>query len=623
MFKPRIVRKTVQVIHLFLLICLCTLGVHANPIKHLEPEFWWAGMASPELQIMVYGENIGSSNVSLNYPGVVLKKAEQTDNQNYVFLHLELAADVKPGSFNIVFQKDGQTLASYNYELKERLSGSAQRTGFSAKDVIYLITPDRFANGDISNDAIASLKEQPNREYKGGRHGGDLQGIIDNLDYIADMGFTQIWTMPIMENDMQRYSYHGYSTTDYYQVDPRFGSNELYVELNQKALEKGIGTIQDVILNHIGSEHWWMKDKPSKDWINNNGEFVPTTHMREALHDPHAVEADITGFNDGWFVPTMPDLNQRNPLLATYLIQNAIWWIEYAHLSGLRVDTYSYSDMAFLSEWTQRIMAEYPNLNIVGEEWSVNPSIVAFWQKGSPRHNDYQSSLPSVMDFPTQVKLVNALTKPETWATGMRELYESLASDFVYGDPYNLVVFGDNHDMSRIFSQLNEDIPLFKMAMSYVLTTRGIPQVFYGTEILMANPGTDDHGIIRTDFPGGWQGDNINGFTGEGLTKAQLDAQSFMRKLMNWRKNSEAVTQGKLKHYTPKDGIYVYFRYTDNDKVMVVLNKNAEAKTLSLARFNKLLADTKSATNVLTGKSITIGQDLSVSGQSALILDLQ
>ena len=437
------------------------------------------------------------------------------------------------------------------------------------------------------------------------------------------MGFTQIWTMPIMENDMQKYSYHGYSTTDYYTVDPRFGSNELYVELTHKAAQKGIGTIQDVILNHIGSEHWWMKDKPSKDWINNNGKFVPTTHMREALHDPHAVESDVIGFNDGWFVPTMPDLNQRNPLLATYLIQNAIWWIEYAQLSGLRVDTYSYSDMAFLSNWTARIMAEYPNLNIVGEEWSVNPSIVAFWQKGSNRHNDYQSSLPSVMDFPTQVKLVNALTQPETWATGLRELYESLASDFVYGDPYNLVVFGDNHDMSRIFSQLNEDIPLFKMAMSYVMTTRGIPQVFYGTEILMANPGTDDHGIIRTDFPGGWQGDKVNAFTGEGLNEAQKDAQSFMKKLMNWRKGSEAITAGKLSHYTPKDGVYVYFRYSENDKVMVVLNKNTGTKSVSLERFNKLLAGTKRATNVLTNESLKLDKTLSVSAQSALILDLQ
>ncbi|GAA0857450.1 glycoside hydrolase family 13 protein [Aliiglaciecola litoralis] len=580
-------------------------------------------MVNPKLQLMVHADNIATSSPQLSYSGVTIESVQRTDNENYLFINLLLDKDVKPGIFEIAFKHGEKTISSYTYELKARKPNSAQRQGFSSKDVVYLITPDRFANGDPSNDSIDGLKEGVNRLSKGGRHGGDLQGIIDNLDYITDMGFTQIWTMPIMENDMQTHSYHGYSTTDYYRVDPRYGSNELYVELSEKAAGQGIGIIQDVILNHIGSEHWWMKDKPSADWINNNGEFSPTSHMRESLHDPHAVKSDITRFNDGWFVPTMPDLNQRNPLLATYLIQNSIWWVEYAQLSGLRVDTYSYSDMRFLSNWTRQIMQEYPNLNVVGEEWSVNPSITSFWQKGSVRHSDYQSWLPSVMDFPTQVKLINALTKPKSWATGLRELYESLASDFVYGDPYNLVVFADNHDMSRIFSQLDEDLDLFKMAMSYVLTTRGIPQVFYGTEILMANPGTEDHGIIRSDFPGGWQDDSSSGFSGKGLSEQQIQIQGFFRKLLNWRKSSTAITQGKLAHYTPQNGLYVYFRYTQEQRVMVILNKNDSITDLPLERYTEMLNGAKTAKNVLTDQHISLGQALSIAAKSALILELQ
>jgi glycosidase len=606
-----------------IIVSLCAVTVtQAKAIQHLEPAFWWTGMVDPELQLMVHGENIGQATAYISYPGVQITSLERTDNSNYLFVNLLLDKNVRAGQFNIEFKRNGQLITSYPYQLHSRHSDPIQRQGFSSRDVIYLITPDRFANGDTSNDSVKAMQEQANREFKGGRHGGDLQGIIDHLDYIQNMGFTQIWTMPIMENDMPEYSYHGYSTTDYYQVDPRFGTNELYHELSKQAATMGIGIIQDVILNHIGSMHWWMDDKPSSDWINNHGSFKATSHMREALHDPHAVESDKVGFSDGWFVPSMPDLNQRNPLLATYLIQNTIWWVEYAQLSGLRVDTYSYSDMDFLANWTRRLMQEYPNLNIVGEEWSVNPAITSFWQKGSKRHSDYQSWLPSVMDFPTQVKMFNALTKPESWATGLRELYDSLASDFVYGDPYNLVVFADNHDMSRIYSQLDEDFQLFKMAMSYVLTTRGIPQIFYGTEILMSNPGSEDHGIIRSDFPGGWSDDQVNGFTGHGLTEKQRQTQDFMRTLLNWRKTSAAVTQGKLKHYTPKDGLYVYFRYVKDDRVMVIMNKNDQDSQLPLARFHEMLGSTKQGADVLTGQEFTLFKAITIPAKQVLILAL-
>lgn len=602
---------------------LLSLQVCYAEVQRLEPANWWVGMKDPSLQLLVYGNDISSYQVDIQYKGVTIESLETTDNPNYLFINLLIAKNTSVGEFKIQFTSSGHSSFSYPFELKQRIPNSANRKGFSSEDVIYLITPDRFANGDPSNDSIDSLKESRNRSDKGGRHGGDIQGIIDHLDYIEEMGFTQIWTMPLMENDMHKYSYHGYSTTDYYKIDPRFGSNNLYRELSKQARMRGIGIIQDVILNHIGSEHWWMKDKPSSDWINNQGVFVGTNHRRESLHDPHAVKSDQVGFNDGWFVPTMPDLNQRNPLLATYLIQNAIWWIEYANLSGLRVDTYSYSDMDFLTQWTRRLMIEYPNLNVVGEEWSTNPAIVAFWQTGSMRHSDYRSYLTSVMDFPTQANLINALTAPETWARGLRELYESLASDFLYGDPYNLVVFADNHDMSRISSQLGEDFALFKMAMAFVLTTRGIPQVFYGTEIFMTNPGTDDHGIIRSDMPGGWEDDESSAFSRSKLTTQQIEAMQFMRTLLNWRKNSSAITHGQLNQYAPENGTYVYFRTSDTQTVMVVLNKNQQSVDLPLKRFKEMLGDASKATDVITQTTIELGQSIQIQAKSALILNIQ
>lgn len=391
---------------------------------------------------------------------------------------------------------------------------------------------------------------------------------------------------------MDAYSYHGYSTTDYYQVDPRFGTNTLYRQLSEKARQHGVGIIMDMILNHIGSEHVWMHDSPSEDWIHNQKQFVQTTHFREALHDPHGTRQDLNAFAVGWFVPTMPDLNQSNPHLATYLIQNAIWWVEYADLSGIRVDTYSYSDKAFLSDWTSRLMQEYPNLNIVGEEWSVNPIITSYWQAGSLRHDNYESALPSVMDFPLQATLIRALREKESWAGGLRSLYEILAGDFIYGDPYNLVVFADNHDMSRVYSQLQEQPELWDMAMTYLLTTRGIPQIFYGTEILMSNTGTDDHGVIRSDFPGGWPDDDVNAFTGEGLSETQKWAQNRIRTLLQLRQRHPQWFTGKLTHYTPQDGVYVYFRHAQEgaeDKLMVVLNKNDKDTALDLARFETML----------------------------------
>ena len=591
-------------------------------IDHLEPPFWWTGMASNKLQIMVHGNNIAELSPSINYPYIEIKKIHRVENANYLFIDLELSPQMKPGEFEITFSINDQTYLTYQYTLLKREPGSAERLGFNPADVIYLITPDRFANSDLNNDSSPALKETHNRAFKGGRHGGDLQGIIDHLDYIADMGFTQIWLNPVLQNDQPSYSYHGYSTTDYYQIDGRFGTNTLYKKLSEQAKQKGIGIIKDVILNHIGSEHWWMKDLPTRDWINNEGSYTQTSHRRETIHDPHSAITDKKYFADGWFVPTMPDLNQRNPFLATYIMQNSIWWIEYAGLSGFRVDTYSYSDKTFLSQWTDRLVTEYPNINFVGEEWTHNVALVAYWQKDSPRYDDYVSKLPSLMDFPLQKSVINGLLNEENWATGLREIYQVISSDFLYGNPNNLVIFADNHDMNRVFTQLNKDYELFKMAMIHLFTTRGIPQIYYGTEILMTNPEKGDHGIIRTDFPGGWPNDKVNGFTGNGLKPKQKKAQQFIRELLQWRKTSTAVTKGNLIHYTPENGFYIYFRQFENELIMVIMNKNKKQTTLDTNRFEEVLSGKNTGKDVLNNELYDLSIPIKIPKKSAVILNV-
>ncbi|WP_416307997.1 glycoside hydrolase family 13 protein [Neptunicella sp. SCSIO 80796] len=601
------------------LMMLSANTLAAVKIDHLEPLSWWAGMQQPELQLMVHGHDIGDLTVQLDYPGVKLESVQAVDNANYLFINLLLDKQVKPGKFDIQFVRDGKVELRYPYHIQARRQGSAQRQGFSSKDAIYLITPDRFANGDSANDSVASLADKWDRADIGGRHGGDIQGIIDHLDYIKHMGFNQIWLMPVLENAQDSYSYHGYSTTDYYQIDPRYGDNQLYKSLSAQAAKQGIGLIKDVILNHIGSGHWWMQDKPTADWIHHQGQFVGTTHRREALRDPHGVKSDRVAFSDGWFVPSMPDLNQRNPLLATYLIQNSIWWIEYANLSGIRLDTYSYPDKDFLADYTQRIMQEYPNFNLVGEEWSLNPAIVSYWQKDSVLGQGYPSALPSLMDFPLQHALVSGLNEAESFNGGLAKIYQALSNDFLYADPGNLVIFPDNHDMSRITTELNQDNDLLKMAFAFFATTRGIPQFFYGDEVLMSNQGTEDHGIIRSDFPGGWSNDQVNAFNGQGLTGQQQQVQQYLAKLLNWRQGNEAVTSGKLTHYAPQDGVYVYFRYTDKQKVMVVLNKGGQ-RQLDLNRYREMLGNATQGQSVICGQNYSFQQPISLAAKSALIL---
>lgn len=601
--------------------CLSAAQAQDYRIEHMEPPFWWAGMKHQKLQLMVHGKRIADLEPALNYPGVRIDGVTRVANRNYLFIDLAVTDHAAPGKFDITF-RSGSKGAKYSYQLLAREPGSAQRAGFDASDAIYQVMPDRFANGLAANDSIAAMADKPDRKGGGGRHGGDIQGIIDHLDYIAALGFTQLWPTPLIENDMPSYSYHGYAATDHYKIDPRYGSNDDFRRLSAEARKKGIGIIQDVVLSHIGSGHWWMKDMPMPDWTNHGGKFVPTMHHRVAVQDKYAANADKQNFTTGWFTSEMPDLNQTNPLVSNYLIQNNIWWIEYARLSGLRIDTYGYSDGAFLTEYTRRIMDEYPNLNMVGEEWHKSPAVVSHWQRGKLNAHGYVSSLPSLMDFPMMYAMRTALTDVDG-GEGFNEAYETLSLDYLYPEPGKLVLFEGNHDIARLYSAMGEDLDLYKMALAYTMTMPRIPQFYYGTEVLMTSTakGRDD-ASYRHDFPGGWAGDKVNAFTGAGLSSKQRDAQAFVARLANWRKSQAVIHHGKMMHFGPEHGTWVYFRYDGKQKVMVAFNKNAKPASLPTARFQEMLKGAKSGVDALTGQTFNLSEALTLPARSVVILEI-
>ncbi|NOR74670.1 MAG: alpha-amylase [Draconibacterium sp.] len=605
------------------LIILITLNISAQTsLERVEPTFWWTGMNSPELQLLVYGENISTTDVALEYPGVELVSVTKVKSPNYLFIDLKLAENTKPGSFEIQFKTDKNIVQTYLYELKAREKNSATREGFNSSDVIYLITPDRFVNGDPQNDWVEGMKEQPNRDDKDGRHGGDIRGIINSLDYLQEMGFTAVWLNPVLENNMTQVSYHGYSTTDFYKVDPRYGTNDEYRELNDELDKRGMKLIMDMIFNHCGSEHWWMEDLPMSDWLNNYPDIKITNHRHVVNMDPHVSEYDHNTMVNGWFVPTMPDLNQKNPFMAKYLIQNSIWWIEFVGLEGIRQDTWPYPDKNMMADWTLKVLSEYPNFNIVGEEWSMNPAMVSYWQKGKNNADGYKCYLPSLMDFPLQDAVSKGLNEEESWGDGLVKIYESIANDFIYPDADNLVIFPDNHDMPRFYVQVKEDVDFLKIGLAYFLTTRGIPQIYYGTEVLMTHS-DGEHGKIRADFPGGWEGDNINSFSGEGLTDAQKDMQQYISNIQNWRKNKEVIHTGKLVHFVPEDGIYTYFRFNDEEAVMVILNKNETDKILATERFKEIISNYSVGNDIISPTKISDISKINISAKSAMIIELK
>jgi glycosidase len=604
--------KTLLTLATALLMSLSTLA--AEPSPRAEPPNWWVGMRDTSLQLMLHGAGIADAKPMLApHAGVTLKGSHRATSPNYLFVDLDIRADAKPGDLLLTIA--GRTL---RYPLLARTPGSAERQGFGPKDAIYLVVPDRFAEGGSGRQA--GMKEGIHRADASGRHGGDLAGMRQHLGYIAGLGFTQLWPTPLVENDSAQYSYHGYAATDFYRIDPRFGSNDDFGAFVAEARAKGLGVIHDVVLNHIGSGHWWMADLPSPDWVNAWPRYTETHHARMTLQDPYASASDRQRFTDGWFVPGMPDLNQRRPELATYLTQMTLWWIESYGLSGIRTDTYSYSDREFLTRWSARVMQEYPRLNIVGEEWSPHPAVVSYWQRGKRNHDGYVSHTPSMMDFPLQSNLLAALTEADGPHTGLTKLYEGLAHDFVYPDAANLVLFDGNHDTPRVFSVLQRDVGLTKIALAYLATTRRIPQLFYGSEILMQSPTERDDGRVRADMPGGWPGDAANAFTGAGLSAEQRDMQDWVRRLFNWRKGERLVHDGALMQYAPLEGVYVFFRYDAGRTVMVALNKNDKPVELALSRFAERIAAGSHAHDPFSGRSHTLGEHLAVPARSPLIL---
>lgn len=599
--------------------------VFGTRVERVEPSNWWVGMERSEIQVLLYGEALGHLEARVASEGVRVLRTVRVENDAYLFVYLGIDEAAASGPVEISLWEGERQVVSVPFRLEERAEGSAEREGFDASDVIYLIMPDRFANGDSGNDEVSGMGDAPDRSDPYGRHGGDLAGLTAHLPYVASLGMTTIWLNPVLENKMPESSYHGYATTDFYRVDPRYGSNAGYREFVRAAHREGLKVIKDIIPNHCGSGHWFVKDPPTSDWLNFGGKYVNTIHRRTTVQDIHASERDRRDHADGWFVASMPDLNQRNPLMADYLIQNAIWWVEYAGLDGIRVDTYPYPDRDFMADWSCALMAEYPNLNIVGEEWAVDVAIPSYWQRGKDNHDGYISCLPSLMDFPLQSALVRSLKREgHSYESPWVPVYEALAMDFLYPDPWNLVTLLDNHDMDRFLAQVSGDEALFRLGLIFLATTRGIPQVYYGTEIGMENMDTPgSHGAVREEFPGGWADGTVNAFTGEGLSAKAAGLQAFVRKLFTWRRDAETVHNGRLMHFAPLDDAYVYFRYTKNGAVLVALNSGHEAIALDLERYSERLEGYEAGLNILDGERYRLSNGLTVPACGALILELE
>lgn len=594
----------------------------ANLIQKVAPTFWWANMKNPELQILLYGENIANANVSLSSTDITLKEIVKQSNPNYLLLYLDLS-EAAPQHFNIEL-KLGKKTTTVPYELKERQHTGNDIEGFTASDVLYLIMPDRFANGVPENDVVPGMLENKvNREEQYARHGGDLQGIAAHLDYISDLGVTAIWLNPTQENDMKEGSYHGYAITDYYQIDRRLGSNEAFKSLVEQAHSKGLKVVMDMILNHCGSENYLFKDKPSTDWFNFKSNYVQTSFKTASVMDIHAAEYEKKIATDGWFTQTMPDFNQRNRHVARYLIQSSIWWIEYADINGIRQDTHPYADFDFMAQWCKEVLAEYPHFNIVGETWLNSNVLVSYWQKDSKLAAPLNSNLPTVMDFPL-TDLMSKAFDEETgeWADGLYRLYDYHTQDLVYSNPMNLLIFLDNHDTSRFFKKAEDtsNINRYKQAITYLLTTRGIPQIYYGTEILMAAEKSEGDGYLRRDFPGGWKGDTQNCFTKAGRTKLQNEAYAYMQKLLKWRKGNDVIGKGSMKHFSIKNGIYVYERKFEDRSAVIFLNGTNQEQELDLTAYKEILPK-ESATDIISGKTVNLSGKIQLEARENMILE--
>ena len=618
-----------------------TLSMNAAvKIDKIEPANWFVGMKDASLQLMVYGQGIKTAEVTTDYPGVKIDSLVRLDSPNYLLVYMNVK-DAQPGTMNLLFQQ-GKQKKKVAYELKVREKKGEERIGFSNADVLYMLMPDRFASGRSDNDQIKGMRPYKNdRSEPSLRHGGDLEGIRQHLDYFKELGVTALWFTPVLENnspDNGLFStYHGYATTDYYRVDPRFGSNEEYRQLCDEAHEKGLKIVMDMIFNHSGFEHPWVKDMPTKDWLNTpewlkgtnlddqtqmtvGDHYLQTSYKLTPVVDPYASKVDMRETVDGWFVPTMPDLNQRLTWVMDYLIQNSIWWIETVGIDGIRMDTYPYADADGMARWMKRIHLEYPHFNTVGETWVTEPAYTAAWQKDSKLSNR-NSYLPTVMDFAFYDR-INLAKHEETddWWKGFNRIYNSLVYDYLYPNPSSVMAFLDNHDTDRFLGN-GKDSTALKQALALLLTINRIPQLYYGTEILMNGTKEKTDGNVRRDFPGGFPGDSKNAFTREGRTKAENAMFDWLSRLLHWRQGNEVITKGSQTQFIPYKGIYVIARQYQGKTVLTILNGKRSQATMAVERYSEAIGNHTQAKDVLTGTTYQLSKDLVLQPRQVLVLE--
>ena len=603
-----------------MLISLVSITMNAQDLQRVEPLFWWTGMSEQTVQVMFYGPDIASAGISVNYSGVKKLRSVRTDNPNYQFVYLQLGKRAKPGVLKFKVQT-GTKVIFRDFELKAREEGSAGRESFSAADAMYLIFPDRFANGNPANDVVEGYHQGVDRQNPGARHGGDIEGIIQKLPYLADLGITALWTTPVFDNNDVQYSYHHYGCSDYYKVDPRMGTNEDYRRLAVTAREQGIKLILDVVPNHCSSAHWWLKDLPAKDWFNRWDNFTSSNYRMMAWMDPHRSEKDLHRLTHGWFAPNMPDFNLKNPLLFDYLTQVYIFWIEYAGIAGLRVDTYPYNDLPTAARFIDRIRREYPKLTVVGECWMNTAQEIAYFMSGNNNKDGFDSKLQSVMDFPLGNVFQQAFTEKEGWNEGMARFYMHFALDFAYPRTDLIMNFLDNHDIDRYSEVVGKDVKLYKLALAMLTTVRGYPQIYYGNEIMLGGKRGSYEGH-RFNFPGGWPGDAVNAFSENGRSPEEQEVFSYLQKLLQYRKANEVLHTGAMKQFIPEDGVYVYFRYNDDKTVMVVVNNNDDPKELKPDRYAEMLHSVVSGRNIISGEVYPINSSIVLEGKSANIFEL-
>lgn len=592
----------------------------APMVTNVEPPYWWVGMANDTLQVMLTGPDIAQASAEVDYSGVKLDRQVSLDSPNYKLLYFTIAPDTKPGKMPIRLNLNGRK-HTLDYELKARDMKGEDYEGFSAADVLYLLMPDRFAQGDVVAATDLEYNDAPDRTQPSTRHGGNLKGIADRLDYLDSLGITAIWSCPVLENDMPGGSYHGYATTDYYRIDPRFGTNADWQELIAQAHKRGIKVVMDMIFNHSGSNHPWMKDMPSKDWYNHPEGNELTNFRLSTIHDPYVSDYDLDHTVNGWFVSAMPDLNQKNPHLMKYLIQNSIWWIESSKINGIRMDTYPYADMQGMAQWAADVLKEYPNFNIVGECWYGNEAGPAFWQSGS-KINPVETNLPTVMDFKYNIDREKMFFEETDPWNGLNHVYDHLALDYLYPDPQHILTFLDNHDTDRFLPEMPDSLGVWKQALAFLLTSRGIPQLYYGTELLMNGTKKISDGYIRLDMPGGFPGDKVDAFTREGRTDLQNEAWDYLSRLLQWRRGeaNDVIAKGTLKHFMPQNGIYAYERRLGDKQVVVLLNGQSEPNTVTMERTLEILPYGTTMRDLVSGKDVTITEEMTFAPRQVMIL---